>query len=147
MVQQLAHRDMIPMRKVGDVSRDGTVDLNLPLLDEPQHGGRRERLAHRSDAEPVVDSNGNPATEVRFAEGGLKQHGIARRDENRAAEIAHRHVGCEKLVYIGGETVSRPSRVPVAGPIGASRGSRDERTICSSSRGSMFSQFRWNERS
>ena len=68
--QQLTDRDPRPRLpgKPAEPIRQGSVQRQLPFLDQLEHHDRRERLGQRSDHEPRVVGVGDPPLPVREAD-------------------------------------------------------------------------------
>ena len=73
MRQQMPHRDLaargfVAYAKVGQIGADGSVKVDLPLLDEPHHRRRRERLGDGGDRKNGVSGDRQRVFDVGDAE-------------------------------------------------------------------------------
>ena len=83
--EQLADRDRAGVRvrrrpagQLRDVLRHGVVEVQPPLVAQPEDQRRRERLGHRGDAEHGVGVRGARLADERFAEAsGVHQFAVA----------------------------------------------------------------------
>ena len=108
--QQVAHRDRVTVRDVGDVARDRVGERDLALVDEPEHGVGGERLRDAGDAVVQVGRDGR-AGRVGGAVGPQDRAPLRVDDaHHRAGDAvlqARRGGGVDRGELVGGEAGRR----------------------------------------
>ena len=89
VVEELAGRDPVRPRQVGDVAVDAGVQVDATLVGELQHDGGDERLGGAADVPRHVGIDG-PARRV-------ERRRAATRLGDRAVGVAHRDAGADEL--------------------------------------------------